>query len=954
MFKPLSTLPPVSRDAGDILKLFGSQSTTIQNLAKKALGVDRPILGTDLEYSETVRYIEEPTVLGVSDGFLTVSVPFDEGITLFKELRQLHPNILFVGHAFTSADKFAFAQVGEVINLEDIEDTIIRFFLANAHLCKTGAKLEDGDGEKRGKGYMNLWTFLSIYTDFYNYKECHKESCRGEFCPKHDVWGYNGADASGPLFALPQLLFQSKVRGVDKLYPLHRELAYVLGEMSRFGVQVDREYLFGDKGKGTLGLQGEFELNKKRIEESLPFNPKSNKEAVAYFKGKGIELSDWQETTIREKVEEESDPELALCLDYKELGNGTDRWFAPLGKDKSGDWTGYLDSNSKIHPRLSIFTSTGRLAASSPNLQNVSSRRVDRNTCECKHDLESHSELLGCSLCVECKKFRGVSMGKMVRRAIIASPGHYLLSADFSNAENRMFLHLSGHHIPNEVDLHTFVAEKSKFTPDMEIVKLNKGNPREAAKTVSHGSMYLEGIQVKYPRELLTSRIRSEIDMGAREVWSDWKLGEGIVTFTGSNLSQRVFGDKTFANRKKALSILKILFDTFPGAREFQQKIGKQMEREKAVITPHGYYLLSFGPSIEDRIKTAAAMFGCLSPETLVLKSDLTWVPNGDLKVGDELIGIEEFPRNRKQHRRMLPSKVLSIDRIILPSCRVVTDKGEVICSLTHPWLTRTQKTGSGKWIEAGNLKVGNEISFLASPWEQDTSYEAGYLAGALDGEGTADRLRFYQTDNGMLQYFRELLVKKGFSDYRFSRHRGKEREAAHYKTEHSTNVRSLGDRLSLGGSIGLKRIDTRKLWEGVTPLNGRYLKRAKVLSVENIGDRELIGMETSTKTFVANGMFTHNSNPVAHLTKLALVDLWRKFVAGRPLRPILQIHDEILCEVSLSVPPEEAAEWLRESMERETPEIPGLILPIGNPSKGELANWGKNWADKVAIKVKK
>lgn len=1257
MFKPLSTLPPVSRDAGDILKLFGPLSSPIQSLAKKALGVDRPILGCDLEYSETVRYVEEPTVLGVSDGFLTVSVPFEEGITFFKELRQLHPNILFVGHAFTSADKFAFAQVGEIINLEDIEDTIIRFFLANAHLCKTGSKLEDGDGEKRGKGYMNLWTFLSIYTDFYNYKDCWGTGCRGEFCPKHDVWGYNGADSSGPLFALPQLLFQSKVRGVDKLYPLHRELAYVLGEMSRYGVQVDREYLFGDKGKGTLGLQGEFELNKRRIEESLPFNPKSNKEAVAYFKGKGIELSDWQETTIREKVEEESDAELALSLDYKELGNGTDRWFAPLGKDKSGNWTGYLDSNSKIHPRLGIFTSTGRLSAQSPNLQNVSSRRVDRHTCECKHDLESHSELLGCSLCVECKKFRGVSMGKMVRRAIIASPGHYLISADFSNAENRMFLHLSGHHIPNEVDLHAFVAEKANFTTDMEIVKVNKGNPREAAKTVQHGcvtgehevltpegwvridswkgedvaqwkeggevdfvcptkyhtydvkeeliavsntgiqqlvtsnhefpvmisgtwrdrkynklhrktveqfgsgripitgvktpseqskwdddtirrdvavqadanlrnnyvqfhlhkerkqkrvkmlfgvegkpcgchpkgmryrfpyspiflspdksfnknlllldqsqrqvfldelllwdgsnsgfhkrygnsnytsvkwvqtiahlsgvqalvrdvhgsgfnpnyrgwevslnrrkftdlkglkkekvefdgkvycftipsgfflvrykdtisvtgnSFYLEGIQVKYPRELLTSRIRNEIDMGAREVWSDWKLGEGIVTFTGSNLSQRVFGDKTFVNRKKALSILKILFDTFPGAREFQQKIGKQMEREKAVITPHGYYLLSFGPSIEDRIKTAAAMFGCLSPETLVLKSDLTWVPNGDLKVGDELIGIEEFPRNRKQHRRMLPSKVLSIDRIILPSCRVVTDKGEVICSLTHPWLTRTQKTGSGKWIEAGNLKVGNEISFLASPWEQDTSYEAGYLAGALDGEGTADRLRFYQTDNGMLQYFRELLVKKGFSDYRFSRHRGKEREAAHYKTEHSTNVRSLGDRLSLGGSIGLKRIDTRKLWEGVTPLNGRYLKRAKVLSVENIGDRELIGMETSTKTFVANGMFTHNSNPVAHLTKLALVDLWRKFVAGRPLRPILQIHDEILCEVSLSVPPEEAAEWLRESMERETPEIPGLILPIGNPSKGELANWGKNWADKVAIKVKK
>lgn len=693
MYKPLLTLPPVSRDAGDILKLFGPQSTTIQSLAKKALGVDRPILGCDLEYSETVRYVEEPTVLGVSDGFLTVSVPFEEGITFFKELRQLHPNILFVGHAFTSADKFAFAQVGEIINLEDIEDTIIRFFLANAHLCKTGAKLEDGDGEKRGQGYMNLWTFLSIYTDFYNYKSCWGAGCRGEFCPKHDVWGYNGADSSGPLFTLPQLLFQSKVRGVDKLYPLHRELAYVLGEMNRYGVQVDREYLFGDKGKGTLGLQGEFELNKRRIEESLPFNPKSNKEAVAYFKGKGIELANWQEATIREEVEENDDEELSLSLDYKELGNGTDRWFAPLGKDKSGDWTGYMDGNGKIHPRLGIFTSTGRMQCTSPNLQNVSKRRSDRHLCECGVRVEDHSSLP--------HPFKGVSLGKLVRRAIIASPGHYLIKADYSNAENRVFLYLGGHHIPNEIDLHLQVATIANLTPEMEF-SISLGGPREAAKSIQHAGNYAEGLQLKYPRELLTARIRSEIDMGARLVFPDWKFNEKIVTFTGSNLARRAFGDASFPNRAKALAVASKYFGGFPGARELQQRISKQAETQKAIITPHGYYLLSFGAD-EDRMKTGMAMWG---------------------------------------------------------------------------------------------------------------------------------------------------------------------------------------------------------------------------------------------------------SNPVSHFTKLALIELWRKFAKGRPLRPILQVHDEIICEVKDGVPPEEAGEWMRESMEIETPEIPGLILPIGNPSKGEGASWGRSWSQTTAVKV--
>ena len=359
MFKPMETLPPVSRDPLDILKLFGPVSEEIQRVAQRALGTKKKVLGCDLEYKEPERYREVPTVLGLSDGALSVSVPFEEGLPFFNELRAKHPEIMYVGHAFTSADKFAFRQVGIDIDVVDIEDTIVRFYLANSHLCKSGQKVEDGDGEKRGRGFMNLWTFLSLYTNYYNYKECWGKQCRGEFCPSHDVWGYNGADSSGPVHALPTLLTQSKLKGVDKLYPLHNEMAYVLGEMARYGVQIDRPYV--------EQLRGDFERGKKAIEDQLPFNPKSNQEAVRYFKGKEILLADWKEETIREAVEKyPEDEELALSLDYKELGNGTDRWFAPVSRDKSGNWVGYMDEKGKIHPRLGMFTSTGRLQCTSP------------------------------------------------------------------------------------------------------------------------------------------------------------------------------------------------------------------------------------------------------------------------------------------------------------------------------------------------------------------------------------------------------------------------------------------------------------------------------------------------------------------------------------------------------------------------------------------------------------
>lgn len=685
MFKPLSHLPPVSRDPGEILNLFGPHAQELQERIQGVLKTEKKILGCDLEYREPERYKEEPTVLGLSDGYLSVSVPFDEGLPYFAQLVKRHPQIMYVGHAFTSADKFAFRQVGIEIANEDIEDTIIRFYLTNAHLCKSGAKVEDGDGEKRGKGYMNLWTFLSLYTDFYNYKECWGKACRGEFCPVHDVWGYNGADSLGPVLALPQVVTQSRLRGVDKLYPLHRDLAYVLGEMTRYGVQTDEPYI--------QKMQGDFEQAKKRIEEQLPFNPKSNKMAVAYFAKKEIILKDWTEKTIREVVEENDDEELALCLDYKELGNGTDRWFAKVGKDSSGDWVGYMDEQGKIHPRLGMFTSTGRLQCTSPNLQNVSKRRADRHVCECGERKLEHPGI--------GHDFKGASLGKMVRRAIIASPGHYLLKADYSNAENRVFLFLGGHYIPNEIDLHLRVSDIAGLTPEMEF-SISLGGPREAAKSIQHAGNYLEGLQLKYPRELSAGRVPAEIKAGARLVFPDWTFNGKVVTFTGANLARRAFGDASWVNRAKALDVASKYFGGFPGARDLQKRIGKQIEVEKMVTAPHGYTLLSFGDD-EERMKTAAAMWG---------------------------------------------------------SC------------------------------------------------------------------------------------------------------------------------------------------------------------------------------------------------PVAHFTKLALVDLWKKFQAGRPLRPVLQVHDEIICEVPLHIDPNVAAAWLRASMEIETPEIPGLILPIGNPSKGELASYGANWTDTKAIKV--
>lgn len=78
---------------------------------------------------------------------------------------------------------------------------------------------------------------------------------------------------------------------------------------------------------------------------------------------------------------------------------------------------------------------------------------------------------------------------------------------------------------------------------------------------------------------------------------------------------------------------------------------------------------------------------------------------------------------------------------------------------------------------------------------------------------------------------------------------------------------------------------------------------------------------------------------PVSHITKLALLNLWARWKRDGLMRPILQVHDEILCYAKNSVPPEVAMRWLQEDMEVRMPEFPGLLVPA-EPS------YGPNWSD--------
>jgi len=257
----------------------------------------------------------------------------------------------------------------------------------------------------------------------------------------------------------------------------------------------------------------------------------------------------------------------------------------------------------------------------------------------------------------------------------------------------------------------------------------------------------------------------------------------------------------------------------------------------------------------------------CIHPETMVLMKDLTYRKAYEVNIGDEVIAFDENHADSKNERKFRNAKVQKVDWLTRPCYKLTFEDGsEVICSAEHRWLVH----GGDKihWIETERMRAkgdhkNDSCTRVIKPfekWETLNTYESGYLAAAVDGEGhicqtdknngynnTTCALGFSQRDNEMLGEFLK------YSDqYNFSFNGNTHKDNCYKKTltTRSEVVRFLG-------SVRPKRL----LSKFNADLLGRFTgKNVALIKKEFIGDQKVIGFKTTTGTFIAEGFASHNS----------------------------------------------------------------------------------------------
>ncbi|WP_238368275.1 Hint domain-containing protein [Mesobacterium pallidum] len=276
----------------------------------------------------------------------------------------------------------------------------------------------------------------------------------------------------------------------------------------------------------------------------------------------------------------------------------------------------------------------------------------------------------------------------------------------------------------------------------------------------------------------------------------------------------------------------------------------------------------------------------CLEEQTRVLTADLRWVPICDLRPGDEVVSVDErVPGGRGAARKMRTATVQAARQVRRMGYRITFSDGrEVVCTDQHPWLARAAAKQQPFWRAMDraapnaerSLKVGHQVRSICTPWDA-ADVEDGWFGGMIDGEGSLSLPS--RSGASVCVSQRPGPVWDRLVSYAKSR-------GYHYRIEADGTSRAskFGDtpvpKLVFSRSDEIFRLmgqtrptrglsESFRFWEGKELPGKRNADNSawnEIVSIDPVGMVDMIDLQTSTGTFIAEGMVSHNTTLIAIL----------------------------------------------------------------------------------------
>ena len=271
---------------------------------------------------------------------------------------------------------------------------------------------------------------------------------------------------------------------------------------------------------------------------------------------------------------------------------------------------------------------------------------------------------------------------------------------------------------------------------------------------------------------------------------------------------------------------------------------------------------IAIRPTFDGKQQIGIVNGACLTPDHKVLTDDLKYVPLGEVKVGQKVVSVDEFAKD-DSHRRFKTGEVIAhkIEKDIVYKV-TLSDGTTFKVTDDHKWLV---KTGSMYlWKETNQLRKGTRVTKALDMWETLETFEAGWLSGIYDGEGTygvrksgnsvCAQMSLCQKQGLVLDKI-EATMKSLNLVPNYSVAKG--RDVVEVKVQ--GGVRNIAKTL---GALRPVRLLSKFRPEHLGRLKTTDSENPSVVSIEKLGEMDVVRIHVDEATMIVDGFVHHNCYP--------------------------------------------------------------------------------------------